>query len=98
VHSLWPLHDIVNTNIVWCMAYNSEVGGGVVYCAIVVQKYCNEVNKYLVKANTHPTNPSRGASPAAGFGGERPCYIRGATTRSSYRGGVYVAIVVDCGG
>ena len=27
----WPLHDIVITNIAWCMAYTREVGGGVVY-------------------------------------------------------------------
>jgi len=27
----WPLHDTVITNIVWCMAYKQEVGGGVVY-------------------------------------------------------------------
>jgi len=33
----WPLHDIVITNIVWCIAYKREVGGGVVYCPIVVQ-------------------------------------------------------------
>ena len=32
----WPLHDIVNTNIGWCMAYERGVEG-VVYCAIVVQ-------------------------------------------------------------
>jgi len=31
-----PLHDIVITNIVWCMAYQREVEGGV-YCSIVVQ-------------------------------------------------------------
>jgi len=24
----WPLHDIVNTNIVWCMTYKREVGEG----------------------------------------------------------------------
>jgi len=23
----WPLHDIVITNIVWCMAYKGRVGG-----------------------------------------------------------------------
>ena len=33
----WPLHVIVITNIVWCIAYKREVGGGVVYCPIVVQ-------------------------------------------------------------
>jgi len=24
----WPLHDIAMTNIVWCMAYTTGVGGG----------------------------------------------------------------------
>ena len=24
----WPLHDIAITNIVWCMSYTGEVGGG----------------------------------------------------------------------
>jgi len=33
----WPLHDIVIANIVWCMAYTREVGGGVLYCPIAVQ-------------------------------------------------------------
>jgi len=33
----WPLHDIVVTNIVWCIAYTREVGRGVVYCGIDVQ-------------------------------------------------------------
>jgi len=33
----WPLHDIVITNIVWCMVYKIEVEGGVVYCSIAVQ-------------------------------------------------------------
>ena len=39
----WPLHDIVITNIVRCMAYTREVRGGVVYCSIVVQSDCNSV-------------------------------------------------------
>jgi len=34
--SAWPLHDIVITNIVWCMAYKITFGGGV-YCLRVVQ-------------------------------------------------------------
>jgi len=34
---LWPLHNIVITNSVWCMAYKREVEGGGVYCAMVVQ-------------------------------------------------------------
>jgi len=34
--SSWPLHDIAITNIVWCMAYNGGIGGGGVYCAMVV--------------------------------------------------------------
>jgi len=34
--TIWPLHDIVIANIVWCMAYKREVVGGVVYCAIDV--------------------------------------------------------------
>ena len=25
---IWPLHDIAIPNIVWCMAYTREVGGG----------------------------------------------------------------------
>jgi len=29
----WPLHDIVITNIVWCMAYQREVEGGGSYIA-----------------------------------------------------------------
>ena len=33
----WPLHDIVITNSVWCIAYKWEVGRGVVYCPIIVQ-------------------------------------------------------------
>jgi len=33
----WALHDIVTTNIVWCMAYLKRGRGGVVYCAIAVQ-------------------------------------------------------------
>jgi len=33
----WPLHDIVITNSVLCMAYKQEAGGGVVYCPIAVQ-------------------------------------------------------------
>ena len=32
----WPLQKGI-TNIVWCMAYTWEAGGGVVYCPIVVQ-------------------------------------------------------------
>jgi len=33
----WPSHDIVITNIVWCIAYKREFGGGgVVYCPIIV--------------------------------------------------------------
>jgi len=24
----WPLHEIVITNIIWCMAYKREVEGG----------------------------------------------------------------------
>jgi len=39
----WPLHDIVITNIVWCIAYKREVGRGVVYCPIIVQWYCTRV-------------------------------------------------------
>ena len=35
----WPLHDIVITNIVWCIAYKREVGRGVLYCPITVQQY-----------------------------------------------------------
>jgi len=33
------LYTIVITNIVWCIAYKSEVGRGVVYCPRTVQKY-----------------------------------------------------------
>jgi len=39
----WPAHDIVITNIVWCIAYKQEVGSGVVYGPIIVQSYCNRV-------------------------------------------------------
>ena len=39
----WPLHDIAVANIVWCMAYTREVGGGIVYCPIVGQSYCTNI-------------------------------------------------------
>jgi len=39
----WPLHDIVLTNIVWCIAYKREVGSGVVYYPIIVQSCCTRV-------------------------------------------------------
>jgi len=39
----WPLHDIVTTNIIWCIAYIREVEGRFVSCPIVVQTYCNGV-------------------------------------------------------
>jgi len=35
--AIWPLDEIVITNIVWCIAYKREFGGGVVYCPIIVQ-------------------------------------------------------------
>jgi len=38
-----PLHDIVITNIVWCIGYKREFGGGVVYCPIIVQSYFTRV-------------------------------------------------------
>jgi len=34
--SAWPLHDVAITNIVSCMAYGGEVGGGVVNSPIAV--------------------------------------------------------------
>jgi len=34
---VWPLHDIVIANIVWCIAYKRDVGRGVVYGPIIVQ-------------------------------------------------------------
>jgi len=37
VHAPWPLHDIVITNIVWCVAYKREIEGGVVCCPLAVQ-------------------------------------------------------------
>ena len=40
---IWLLQEIAIANIVLCMAYKRGVGGGVVYCAIVVQEYCNSV-------------------------------------------------------
>jgi len=39
----WPLHDIAIANTVWCMAYKRRGRWGGVYCAIVVQWYCNRV-------------------------------------------------------
>jgi len=42
--AVWPLQDIAITNIVWYMAYKRKFGGGVVYCAIVLQRYCNSVS------------------------------------------------------
>jgi len=33
----WPLHDIVITNFVWCIAYKRETEKGIVYCVIIVQ-------------------------------------------------------------
>jgi len=41
---VWPLQDIVITNLVWCIAYKREVGGGVLYCPINVQEYRTEVD------------------------------------------------------
>jgi len=32
-----PVHDIVMTNIIWCIAYKREVGRGVLHCSIIVQ-------------------------------------------------------------
>jgi len=32
----WPLHDIVITDIVWCIAYKREVGRGVLYSPVIV--------------------------------------------------------------
>jgi len=45
----WPVHDLVVTNNVWCMAYKWEVEGGLytARCAIVVQcnaYWCNSVS------------------------------------------------------
>jgi len=34
---------IVIANIVRCIAYKRPVGGGVVYCPIIVQQYCTRV-------------------------------------------------------
>jgi len=34
---IWPLHDIVITNFVWCIACKREIGKGIVYCVIIVQ-------------------------------------------------------------
>ena len=34
---VWPLHDIVITNIVWYIAYKREVGRGAVDCTMIVQ-------------------------------------------------------------
>jgi len=34
---IWPLHDIVIANIVWCITYKRESGEEVVYCPIIVQ-------------------------------------------------------------
>jgi len=34
---IWPLHDIAITDMIWCMALKGRVGGGGVYCAMVVQ-------------------------------------------------------------
>jgi len=33
----WPLQDIAIANTVWCIAYEGGGGGGVIYCALVVQ-------------------------------------------------------------
>ena len=32
-----PSHDIGITNLIWCMAYKREVGGGIVWFPVVVQ-------------------------------------------------------------
>jgi len=42
----WPLHDIVITNIVRCMA-NKRGAGGVVSRTLVVQQYCNSVGNIV---------------------------------------------------
>jgi len=39
----WPLHDIVITNIVWCLAYKRAVGRGVVYCPRIVEQNCTRL-------------------------------------------------------
>jgi len=33
----WPLNDVGIANIVWCIAYTREFGGGVAHCPIIVQ-------------------------------------------------------------
>jgi len=38
-----PVYDIAITNIVWCTAYKRRGRWGGVYCAMVVQYYCNGV-------------------------------------------------------
>jgi len=40
---VWPLHDIVITNRVWCMIIQKGGRAGVLYCPTVVQQYCNSV-------------------------------------------------------
>jgi len=58
-----PLHDIVITNIAWCIVYKREFGRGVVYCPIIVRLYCTiqvEVgggNERMVGSCTTATQP-----------------------------------------
>jgi len=47
VWGVWPLHDIVITNIVWCIAYTREVGRGVVHCQV------NPKGKKINRSHTH---------------------------------------------
>jgi len=47
----WPLHDIATANIVRCMVHKRG-RVGVVYCALVVQQYCDRVSNADGGGNT----------------------------------------------
>ena len=36
---VWPLHDIIITNIIWCMSYKREVEGGL----YIARWLCNSI-------------------------------------------------------
>ena len=55
-----PLHDIVITNTVWCMAYKFQSGRGVIYCtksrnsiALVWVMQMGGCNKGMIDSCTH---------------------------------------------
>jgi len=48
--TLWSVHDIANTNFVWCAAYKRGVEGG----SYIAQLSCNSMNKASIFFFTLP--------------------------------------------